>query len=81
MNQLKEEMDPPLKNAAALSYRLRALENVGLILNDTDKKPGKQVKIFYEITKTGCKALVHMKELENIMREVNSKTEIPNQLK
>jgi DNA-binding PadR family transcriptional regulator len=69
MKRLKKEKDPPLKNAAALSYRLRALEIFGLITNNTQKEKGKQIKIFYKITDDGRRALTHLKMLENIVRK------------
>lgn len=69
MKRLNKERKPPLKNAAALSYRLRALEIFGLIVNNTQKETGKQVKIFYRITENGRKALTHLKSLEDIVRK------------
>ena len=69
MNKLKEKKNPPLKNAAALSYRLRALEIFGLIENNSQKEKGKQFKILYKITDDGCNALTHLKMLEDIVRK------------
>lgn len=69
IKRLNKEKNPPLKNAAALSYRLRALEIFGLIANNTQKETGKQVKIFYKITDDGRKALTHLKVLEDIVRK------------
>jgi len=69
MKRLNKEKDPPLKNAAALSYRLRALEIFGLIANNTQKEKGKQVKILYKITNDGREALAHLKVLEDIVRK------------
>lgn len=66
---LNEKEDTPVKNAAALSYRLRALEIFGLIANNTQKETGKQVRITYKITDNGREALTHLKALEDIVHK------------
>lgn len=71
MKGLKKEKNPPLKNAAALSYRLRSLEKSMLIIKDVENKPGKQVKIFYELADEGHEALTHLKELKGILHKAS----------
>lgn len=75
MRKLNGEKNPPLKNAAALSYRLRALEMSGLIKKDIKNKTGKQVKIFYQLTDEGNEALVHLKKLNAIIHKASLKVE------
>ena len=69
MDKLGKGKDPPLNNAAALSYRLRSLENIGLIANNSEKEKGKQFRIYYEITERGLDAVVHLKALKEIMKK------------
>lgn len=75
MKGVRKEKNPPLKNAAALSYRLRALEKTGLVTKKTNNNPGKQVKIFYNLTGEGHEALSHLKELNSIVRKASLKVE------
>lgn len=71
MKGLRKEKNPPLKNAAVLSYRLRTLEKSGLIVKDTENRQGEQVKIFYYLTADGREALLHLKKLDDIIRKAS----------
>jgi len=73
MNGLKKEKNPPLKNAAALSYRLRSLENSKLIKKRVENETGKPVKIFYYLTDDGREALTHLEKLNEIVHRANTR--------
>ena len=68
MRDLEKEKNPAPNNAAALSYRLRALEKTGLVMKDVKSEPGEQVRIFYKLTNDGREALSHLEELDNITK-------------
>jgi DNA-binding HxlR family transcriptional regulator len=63
--------NPSLKNAAALSYRLRGLEKSGLVKKRTENNLGEPVKIFYYLTNEGCAAVLHLRELDEIMHKAS----------
>lgn len=71
MEGLKTVKNPPLKNAAALSYRLRGLEKAGFVKKRIENNPGEQVKIFYRLTDEGREALTHLNMLKEIKRKAS----------